>query len=101
MRGTFLTINKRCGFLWSSGFKQELATYDGIDMPIPLSLEVQHGEADIEQVATDVYGLSKLNYNACKLGDAQPVTVKFSNAVGEILISNPVGDPRPQFRFYI
>jgi hypothetical protein len=32
---------------------------------------------------------TKLNYNACKLGDSQPVTVKFSDAVGEILISNP------------
>ena len=42
---------------------------------------------------------AKLNYNACKLGDSPPVTVGFSDAVGEILISNPsVKERRPQFR---
>lgn len=102
LRGTFMKITDKSGFLWTSGFKPELATYDGTDLPVPLTLEVQHGEADIEQVANDIYGLTKLNYNACKLGDSQPVTVKFSNAVGEILISNPaVATRRPQFRFYI
>lgn len=46
--------------------------------------------------------LTKLNYNACKLGNAQPVTVAFSDAVGEILLSNPgVTDRRAQFRYYV
>ena len=102
IRGTFLPIDDRRGFLWTSGFKPELKAYDGWDVPVPLSLEVQHGKADIEQVARDIFGLTKLNYNACKVGDSQPVTVGFSDAVGEILISNPsVQDRRPQFRFYI
>jgi hypothetical protein len=102
LRGTFVKIGERSGYLWASGFKPELATYDGPDVPIPMSIEVQHGEADIEQVANDILGLTKLNYNACKLGDRQPVTVAFSDAVGEILMSNPgITDRRPQFRFYI
>ncbi len=102
LRGTFLEADERRGFLWTSGFKPELMTYDGWDVPVPLSLEVQHGDAEIEQVARDIYGLTKLNYNACKLGDSQPVTVGFSDAVGEILISNPsVKERRPQFRFYV
>ena len=37
----------------------------------------------------DIFGLTKLNDNACRLGDAEPVTVGFSDAVGEILIANP------------
>lgn len=102
LRGTFLRVSERSGFLWASGFKPELATYDGSDVPVPMSIEVQHGDADIEQVAYDILGLTKLNYNACKLGDSQPVTVAFSDAVGEILLSNPgVTDRRAQFRFYI
>ena len=69
---------------------------------MPLRIEIQHGEASIEQVARDILGLTKLNYNACPLGDAQPVTVGFSDAVGEILISNPtVTCRRPNFKFYI
>jgi argonaute-like protein implicated in RNA metabolism and viral defense len=102
IRGTLLKVDDGRGLMWTAGFKPELATYESWETPVPLSLEVQHGEADIEQVATDIFGLTKLNYNACKLGDAQPVTVKFSDAVGEILIANPtVRGCKPQFRYYI
>ncbi len=103
IRGTFLRTSEQQAYLWTSGFKAELGTYDGADVPVPLSIEIQHGDAaDIEQVARDVFGLTKLNYNTCKLGDSQPVTVAFSDAVGEILLSNPgVTDRRAQFRYYI
>jgi hypothetical protein len=102
LRGTFLKINQRTGFLWAAGFKPELGTYDGWEVPAPLRIDIQHGEGDIEQVANDIMGLTKLNYNACKLGSSQPVTVGFSNAVGEILVSNPdIKNRRPQFKYYI
>lgn len=102
MRGTCLQFSDNSGYLWASGFKPELKTYDGADVPVPLLLEVQHGEADFEQVASDILGLTKLNYNACKLGDGQPVTVAFSDAVGEILMSNPgVKERQSQFRYYV
>jgi len=102
LRGTFLRINDRSGYLFGAGFKPRLATYDGWETPVPLRIDIEHGDASIEQVAQDILGLTKLNYNACRLGDAQPVTVGFSNAVGEILISNPtVKNRRPNFKFYI
>jgi hypothetical protein len=102
IRGTFWKMNERTGYLWTSGFKPELGTYDGWEVPVPLRIEIQHGTATIEQVAQDILGLTKLNYNACKLGDSQPVTVQFSDAVGEILISNPtISHRRPNFKFYI
>lgn len=102
LRGTFLKLNERMGFLWASGFKPELRTYDGWEVPAPLRIDIQHGDADIELVAQDILGLTKLNYNACKLGAAQPVTVGFSDAVGEILVANPdIKHRQPQFKFYI
>ncbi len=102
LRGTFWKINNKAGLLWGSGFKPRIATYDGWETPVPLRIDVQHGNAPIERVAQDIFGLTKLNYNACHLGESQPVTVKFSDAVGEILISNPtVSDRKPQFKFYI
>ena len=36
---------------------------------MPLSITVQHGDADLLQVAKDILGLTKLNYNACQLGE--------------------------------
>lgn len=102
LRGTFWQINSRTSYLWANGFKPRLGTYDGWETPVPLRIDVQHGDADIAQVSTDILGLTKLNYNACKLGDSEPVTVGFSDAVGEILVSNPTVTSRsPKFKFYI
>jgi hypothetical protein len=102
LRGTFWRINDRSAYLWASGFKPSLLTYDGWEVPTPLRIDIEHGDADIEQVALDIFGLTKLNYNTCKLGDAEPVTVGFSDAVGEILVANPtVKATSPSFKFYI
>lgn len=102
LRGTFWQVSETSGYLYGSGFKPRIATYDGWETPVPLRIDVQHGKAPIELVAQDILGLTKLNYNACRLGESQPVTIKFSDAVGEILISNPtVTEHRPNFKFYI
>jgi hypothetical protein len=102
LRGTFWKVDSRAGYLWSSGFKPSVLSYDGAEVPVPLRIDIQHGEADIRQVATDILGLTKLNYNACKVGDSAPVTIGFSDAVGEILVSNPtIAHPKTSFKFYI
>jgi hypothetical protein len=102
LRGTFWKLTKRSGFLWASGFKPRWQTYDGAETPVPVRIDIQHGSADIIPVAQDIFGLTKLNYNACKMGESEPVTIGFSDAVGEILVSNPKIDKRsPSFKFYI
>ena len=102
LRGTFWPVTDRRGFLWASGFKPRLRTYNGPDVPIPLVIDIQHGSAELETVARDIFALTKLNYNACKLGEDQPVTVKFSDAVGEILIANQAASVKhPNFKYYI
>lgn len=102
LRGTVCETSRTSAYLWASGFKPDLLTYDGWETPRPLRIDVQHGQTDIRQVCRDVLGLTKLNYNACKVGDAEPVTIGFSDAVGEILVTNPeVTARRPNFRFYI
>jgi hypothetical protein len=102
VRGTWWRSEERSAFLWASGFKPRLGTYDGWEVPIPLRIDIQHGDADIDTVGRDILGLTKLNFNACRLGEAQPVTVRYSDAVGEILVANPeVGARLPNFRYYI
>jgi hypothetical protein len=102
LRGTFWRLTEQSGYLYGAGFKPRIATYDGWEIPVPMRIDIQHGDASIDQTARDIFGLTKLNYNACRLGDAEPVTVGFSDAVGEILIANPtVKDRRPNFKFYI
>jgi hypothetical protein len=102
MRGTFWRLSERTGYLFASGVVPRLGTYPGTESPVPLRIDVQHGTSDITQVARDILALTKLNYNECKIGDSEPVTIGFSSAVGEILVSNPTIPFRsPKFKFYI
>jgi hypothetical protein len=46
--------------------------------------------------------LTKLNYNTCIFGDGAATTLKFTNAIGEILTAGPVKDIPPlPFSHYI
>lgn len=102
-RGVFWQRTERHGLLFTNGFKARIGTYDGWEVPVPLAISIQHGDADLLQVARDVLGLTKLNYNACQLGEGQPITVKYSDRVGEILLANPGLPPehwRHNFKYY-
>ncbi|MEN6641403.1 MAG: hypothetical protein ABFE08_03045 [Armatimonadia bacterium] len=102
VRGTCWRTSDRSCLLWASGFKPRLGTYDGFEVPNPLRIDIQHGEADLDTVASDVLALTKLDYNACKLGAGEPVTIRFSDAVGEILVTNDANAKgRPNFKYYI
>lgn len=104
LRGTFWQRTRRHGLLFATGFKPRIGTYDGWEVPVPLSITMQHGEADLVQVAKDILGLTKLNYNSCQLGESQPITVKYSDRIGEILLANPEVPPegwRHNFKYYI
>ena len=104
LRGTFWQRTERHGLLFTTGFKPRIATYDGWEIPVPVSITIQHGDADLVQVATDILGLTKLNYNACQLGESKPITIKYSDKIGEVLLANPEVSPkdwRHNFKYYI
>lgn len=102
LRGTFWVHSDRTAFLWGSGFIPSVATYPGPETPLPLRIDIQRGDEKIGQVARDILGLTKLNYNACRMWKNMPITVGFSDKVGEILIANrAIDDARPQFKYYI
>jgi hypothetical protein len=103
LRGVFWKRTERHGLLFTNGFKPRIGTYDGWEVPVPLAITIQHGQADLLQVARDILGLTKLNYNACQLGEGQPITVKYSDRVGEILLSNSGLAPehwKHNFKYY-
>jgi hypothetical protein len=94
-RGMAYVVGERLGYLWTKGFIPRLATYPGWEVPNPLLVEIHRGEADLALVMTDVLGLTKINFNACVFADGLPVTLKFADAVGDILTAAPVGDLPP------
>jgi hypothetical protein len=84
------------------GYTPRLRTYPGREVPNPLLIDVCRGRADIEIVLNDIRALTKLNYNACVFADGVPVTLKFADAVGEILTAGPIKDVPPlPFKHYI
>lgn len=102
LRGTAYIEDDRNAFLWTKGFIPQIGTYPGREVPNPLSVSVVHGDAPIRIVLQDVLALTKVNYNSCVYADGLPVTMRFANAVGEILTSAPIPDGQPlPFRHYI
>jgi hypothetical protein len=102
VRGTALIDTPRVAYLWTSGYVPDLRTYPGWETPNPLRVEISRGEAAIEVVVRDVLMLTKLNFNSCIYGDGLPVTLRFADAVGEILTSAPDVPSAPlPFRHYI
>jgi hypothetical protein len=103
LRGTSYLQSSRGGFLWSRGYVPYLATYPGRETPNPLRIDLMRGDADLRIVVEDVLNLTKLNFNACIYGDGRPVTLRFAEAVGEILTAGPVLSSQPPlpFKHYI
>lgn len=102
LRGTAYVRHAKCAYLWTKGFAPRLRTYVGREVPRPLRIEIDRGDADISVVLGDVMALTKVNYNACLLHDGLPVTLRFADAVGEILTAGPVAERNPlPFRHYI
>lgn len=102
IRGTVLYTSARSAFLWTSGYVPRLDTYMGPETPNPISVRILRGDCPLNTVLSDVLGLTKINFNSCLHNDRLPVTIRFANAVGDVLISAPMdSEPKLPFKYYI
>jgi len=102
LRGLAYVQDARTGYLFTSGFVPRLQTYDGKEVPRPLLIDICRGDATTSTVMGDIMSLTKLNYNTCKFGSGSPVTLRFADAVGEILTAGPLESDAPlSFKYYI
>jgi hypothetical protein len=102
LRGRAYIRDERTAYLWTKGFGPRLQTYPGREVPWPLLIDVCRGEADIRIVLGDITVLTKLTYNSCSFADGVPVTLRFADAVGQILPAGPLGTIPPlAFKHYI
>lgn len=102
IRGTYLSVHERMAYLWTKGYVARFDTYPGFETPNPLAVNIDWGNAELDQVVADILALTKVNFNGCNFADGLPVTLKFADAIGEILTAAPnlEGAPQP-FKFYI
>ena len=102
LRGTAYLRGARNGYLWTRGWIPRMQTYPGMEVPNPLRIEICSGTTELRTVMQDILALTKLNYNACVFGDGRPITIKFANAVGEVLTAGPAPSEAPlPFMYYI
>lgn len=102
LRGMAYIVDERHAYLWTKGWTPRLRTYPGMEVPKPVSIEICQGMADMNVVLGDVLALTKLNYNTCRFGDGKPITLKFADAIGEVLVTRPVANLPPlPFMYYI
>ena len=102
MRGLSFLVNEKSGYLWTKGFIPKTETANHMEVACPLYIEVNRGKADIKIVMKDILALTKLNYNACIYGDGLPVTLRFSDTIGDILTAIPdVNWAAKPFKYYI
>jgi hypothetical protein len=102
LRGLAYVRDNRTAYLMTKGFTPRLQTYPGREVPRPLLVDVCKGDVAIETVLNDLMALTKLNYNACIFADGEPVTLRFADAIGEILTSGPFANVPPlPFKHYI
>ncbi len=102
LRGLARMRGERSAHLWTKGWTPRIQTYVGRGVPNPLIIEISKGEASLEVVLQDILTLTKLNYNTCIFADGSPITLKFADAVGEILTAGPIKDVPPlPFSHYI
>ncbi len=105
IRGTALILGDRDAYLWTSGYVPRIDTYMGPETPNPIFVTVLRATGEfpeIDVVLSDIMKLTKINYNNCNYNDALPVTIRFAEKVGEVLVMGSAKDAQRQpFKFYI
>jgi hypothetical protein len=103
-RGTLCTVNEDRSYLFTTGYMPELKTYPGPHIPSPVQL-AGDTPGDIDQVARDILGLARMNWNTASITGGMPVTLFFARRVGGIMAEFGAIDkdarPPTSFRYYM
>lgn len=102
LRGTYIKFSDSNFLLYTTGFVPYLRTYPGARAPQPIEILEHHGDSPWNVVLQEILALTKLNWNTADFGGSQPITLAFSQKVGQILAELPANQtPRAEYRFYM
>ncbi len=100
LRGTILTAGEHT-LLYTTGWIADLG-YDHGHVPAPIEVADHYGDSDLKKLLREALVLTKMNWNSAGFADADPITLRFSRQVGEILREVPSDrEPLPQYRYYM
>lgn len=102
LRGTYFSVDEKEHFLYTMGFVPYLETYPRTYVPEPWQI-IQHiGGSSPKDLFREILTLTKMNVNNCDFADGYPITISFSEKVGEIMKHISDHDKiQPSYRFYM
>lgn len=107
-RGTCVLVEKNTALLWTHGIVPSVRNPNykyylgGRSIPAPLKIRKHFGESNISTIASEILGLSKMNWNTFDLYTKLPATIESSNEIARIgnLLSRFEGKTY-DYRFFI
>ncbi|SKC45887.1 argonaute/piwi family protein [Ohtaekwangia koreensis] len=101
-RGTLFEIDATEGVLFTTGYIPHFETFPGVHMPLGKSIQIFEGESTLRNVCKEILALTKMNFNNCNYYDSLPITLRFSQKVGEIIQYLPDDfEPPSKYYFYM
>ena len=89
-RGTCIVTNKNTALLWTHGIVPSVRQpsykfyLGGRSIPSPIKITKHYGDANINVIATEILGLTKMNWNSLDLYSKLPSTIDSSNQIARI-----------------
>jgi hypothetical protein len=102
LRGTRFSVGD-IDFVYTTGFVASLGEYHGVHVPSPIRVaDHVHQDTPRENLLREVLTLTKMNWNWAGFGMKMPITLRFSELVGDVLREVPPDrEPLPQFKYYV
>jgi len=100
LRGTFLDVGGKMFILYTKGSVDFYTAYPGLYIPLPLGFRCDQTCDTPEFISKEILGLTKMNWNNSQFDGSEPITLRASRQVGNILkYLGP--EYEPYYRYYM
>ena len=97
-----MSIDAKHHVLYSRGSVPWYQTYPGLYVPQPIELQIERSDESPQQIARELLGLTKMNWNNTQFDGKYPVTLGSARKVGEILKYLEESEmPQARYAFYM
>jgi hypothetical protein len=101
LRGTLFSVGA-VSYLYTTGYLPHIGKYPHGHVPSPLQIADHVGDTSDADLLREVMALTKMNWNSANMGGLEPITLRFSRLVGDVLREVPDDrEPQPKYKFYM
>lgn len=102
LRGTLLSVPEDdVHYLYTTGYVPEVATYEGSNIPEPIEIRPDSQcESDRDTICEDILLLTKLDWNTTEFAVKEPVTLKVSRKVSDVISEEGIDPAEAEKNYY-